>query len=143
MPRPRVQFCHLMGHDTFQVGRTKGGQIEDMRFSAEYVKSVEQRMQAEVEVLKYRQQLEREKVQASIAVTQAQGRADSVIAEAKAQADAIRLRGEAEADAIKARATALGQNPGLVALVQAEKWNGTLPTHMIPGAAVPMLQLGR
>ena len=70
--------------------------------------------------------------------------------EAQAEADAIRLRGDAEATnikvigeaqaaAIEARARALGQNPNLVSLVQAERWNGVLPTSMIPGAAVPMI----
>jgi regulator of protease activity HflC (stomatin/prohibitin superfamily) len=118
-------------------------QIENIEFSAEYIKSVEARMQAEVEVQKLKQNLEREKVQAEIAVTQATGRANSIRAEAQAQADAIRLRGEAEATAIRARGTALGDNPHLVALVQAEKWNGVLPVTMIPGGSVPMLALGK
>lgn len=118
-------------------------QIENIEFSGDYIKSVEQRMQAEVEVQKLRQNLEREKVQADIAVTQANGRANSVRAEAQARADAIRLTGDAEAYAIQARGKALGDNPNLVALTQAEKWNGVLPATMIPGGSVPMLALGR
>lgn len=118
-------------------------QIEDIQFSGEYIKSVEQRMQAEVEVLRLRQNLEREKVQADIAVTQATGRANSIRTEAQAQADAITLRGNAEATAIRARGAALGDNPNLVALTQAERWNGTLPTTMIPGSAVPMLAMSK
>ncbi|HYT41711.1 MAG TPA: prohibitin family protein [Methylomirabilota bacterium] len=117
-------------------------QVEDVAFSGEYIKSVEARMMAEVEVQKLRQNLEREKVQAEIAVTQATGRANSVRAEAQAQADAITLRGNAEATAIAARGKALGDNPHLVSLVQAEKWNGTLPTTMLPGGAVPFVSLG-
>jgi regulator of protease activity HflC (stomatin/prohibitin superfamily) len=118
-------------------------QIENIDFSPDYLKSVEQRMQAEVEVQRYRQNLEREKVQADIAVTQANGRANSVRAEAQAQADAIRLRGEAEATAIRARGAALGDNPRLVDLVQAEKWDGKLPVTMVPGGSVPMIGLTR
>lgn len=38
---------------------------------------------------------------------------------------------------------ALGDNPHLVALVQAEKWNGVLPVTMLPGGAVPMISLGK
>src|SRR5262249_7328132 len=72
-------------------------QIEDIAFSQEYIKSVEQRMQAEVEVQRLRQNLEREKVQAEIVVTQATARANAVRAEAQAAADAIRLKGDAEA----------------------------------------------
>ncbi len=120
----------------------ESAQIEDISFSADYIKSVEARMQAEVEVQKYRQQLEREKIQAEIAVTQAQGRANSVRAEAQAQADAIKLKGEAEAQAIAARGKALQDNPKLVELVQAERWDGKLPATMIPGGSVPMIAIG-
>lgn len=118
-------------------------QIEDISFSPEYIKSVEQRMTAEVEVQRYRQQLEREKVQADIVETKANGQANAVRAQAKAEADAIKLRGEAEALAIAARGKALADNPALVALVQAEKWDGKLPVTMIPGGAVPMLNVGK
>jgi regulator of protease activity HflC (stomatin/prohibitin superfamily) len=116
-------------------------QLENIEFSQVYLHSIEQRMLAEVEVQKLQQNAEREKVQAQITVTQAQAKANAVRAEAQANAEAITLRGNAEATAIEARAKALGQNPGLVALVQAEKWNGVLPTSMIPGGAVPMLAL--
>ena len=71
-------------------------QIEDIAFSADYIKSVEQRMQAEVEVQRLQQNLAREKVQAEIVVTQAKAKADAVRADAQAQADAIRFRGEAD-----------------------------------------------
>jgi regulator of protease activity HflC (stomatin/prohibitin superfamily) len=140
-------------------------QIEDIAFSPDYIKSVEQRMQAEVEVQRYRQQLEREKVQAEIFVTQAKAKADAVRAEAQAAADAIRLRGLADGDAIKARGTgeaasiqargaaeatairakgdALGQNAHLVTLMQAERWDGKLPVTMVPGGSVPMLGIGQ
>lgn len=119
----------------------ESAQIEDISFSGEYIKSVESRMQAEVEVLRLRQNLEREKVQADIAVTQATGRANSVRAEAQAAADATVLKGNAEATAIHARGDALAKNPGLVSLVQAEKWDGKLPATMIPGSAVPFISV--
>jgi regulator of protease activity HflC (stomatin/prohibitin superfamily) len=92
-------------------------------------------------VQRRQQQLEQEKIAANIAVTQAQGRADSQIAEATANAEATRIQGEATADAIRARGAALRDNPALVQLTQAERWNGVLPTTMLPGGAVPMLNL--
>lgn len=116
-------------------------QLENIDFSAAYVTSIEQRMLAEVEVQRLEQNAQREKVQAQITVTQAQAIADSVVAKAKAEADAIRLRGNAEATAIQARGDALAKNPGLVNLVQAERWDGKLPTSMIPGGALPMVSL--
>lgn len=114
-------------------------QVENIDFSDAYERSVEERMKAEVEVQTQKQTLEKEKINAEIAVTQARGRAESRIAQAQAEAEAIRLRGEAEAEAIKARAAALAQNQNLVELVKAEKWNGQLPTTMLPNGTVPFL----
>jgi len=116
-------------------------QIENLDFSNEYEKSIEQRMLAEVEVQRLRQNAEREKVQAEIVVTKATAEANAVRQRAQAEADAIKLRGEAEASAIRARGAALGDNPNLIGLVQAEKWDGRLPVTMLPGGAVPMLNL--
>lgn len=118
-------------------------QLENIEFSQAYLHSIEQRMLAEVEVQKLRQNAEREKVQAQIVVTQANAQADATRAKAQAEADAITLRGNAEATAINARGKALGDNPHLVTLVQAERWNGVLPVTMIPGGAVPMLTLSK
>lgn len=118
-------------------------QIENIDFSKAYEQSIEQRMLAEVEVQRMRQNADREKVQAEITLTQANARANAVRAQAQAEADAIRFRGEAEASAIRARGAALGDNPHLVSLVQAERWNGVLPTTMVPGAALPMLSINR
>ena len=119
----------------------EGVQVEDIEFSNQYIQAIEARMQAEVQVQQQKQQLAQEQIKAQIAVTQAQGRANSVIAEAKANADAIRLRGNAEADAIAARAKALSDNPAIIQLTQAEKWNGVLPTTMVPGSTVPFLNV--
>lgn len=105
-------------------------QVENIDFSDAYEKSIEQRMLAEVEVQKVQQNAEREKVQAEILVIQA-----------KAEADAKKLQGDAEAHAINARGKALRDNPALIELVQAEKWNGVLPTTMVPGSAVPFINV--
>lgn len=116
-------------------------QIENIDFSDAYEASIEQRMLAEVEVQKTRQNSEREKVTAEITVTQAKAQADSQLAVAKAQAEATRLAGEAEADAIRAKGAALRDNPQLVDLVQAERWDGVLPTTMVPGGATPFVSV--
>lgn len=118
-----------------------GVQIENIDFSDAYEQSIEQRMQAEVEVQKLRQNAEREKVQAQITVTKAQAEADATRARAEADGAATRIRGDAEASAIKARGEALRQNPEIIALTQAEKWNGQLPTTMVPGSTVPFISV--
>lgn len=114
-------------------------QLENIDFSEAYEQSIENRMLAEVEVQKLRQNAEREKVQAEITVTQANARASAIRAEAEAQAEATRLAGQAEADAIRAKGAALRDNPELINLTSAERWNGELPTTMVPGAAVPFI----
>lgn len=116
-------------------------QIENIDFSDAYENSIEQRMLAEVEVEKIKQNAEREKVQAEIAVIQAQAKADARLAQAAAEAEAIRLQGDAEADAIQARGQALRDNPALIELVQAERWDGTLPTTMVPQGALPFVNV--
>lgn len=116
-------------------------QIENIDFSDAYEQSIEARMLAEVEVQKLRQNAEREKVQAQITVTRAGATADATRAAAEADAASIRLRGDAEAAAIRARGDALRENPNLIGLVQAEKWNGALPTTMVPNSGVPFLKV--
>ncbi|NMH66936.1 SPFH domain-containing protein [Shewanella salipaludis] len=114
-------------------------QIENIDFSNAYEKSVEDRMRAEVEVQTQLQNLEKERVSAQIAVTQAQAQADSQLARAKAEAESIRIKGIAEASAIKSRAEALAQNQNLVELTKAEKWDGKLPTTMLPTGTLPFI----
>ncbi|WP_348642869.1 prohibitin family protein [Mesorhizobium sp. B2-8-9] len=118
-------------------------QIENIDFSDAYEQAVEARMTAQVEVQKQEQTLQQEKIKADIAVTQAKGRADSVKAEADAEAYKVKAEGEAQAEAIQARAAALGSNPTLVELTKAERWDGKLPTSMLPSGTVPFLEVGR
>lgn len=119
-----------------------GVQLENIDFSDAYEASIEQRMLAEVEVQRVQQNAERERVQAEIRVIQATAEAEARVAQATAEAEAITLTGEAEASAIRARGAALRDNPSLVELVQAERWNGVLPTTMVPGQTVPFLNVG-
>lgn len=114
-------------------------QIEDIDFSRAYEQSVEDRMKAEVEVQTQKQNLEKEKITAEIAVTKAQAIADSTLAQAKAEAEAVILKGEAEAKAITAKTKALQANSALVELTKAEKWDGKLPSTVLPNSALPFI----
>lgn len=118
-----------------------GVQVYDIKFSQAYEHAVEERMKAEVEVAKVSQNLERERKTAEITVVQAKAEAESNLAKAKAAAEAVRIRGEAEAAAIRARAAALQSNPFLVQLTVAEKWDGKLPSTMVPNGTLPFLDL--
>ncbi len=114
-------------------------QVENIDFSDAYEQAIAARMKAEVEVKTREQNLAMEQIQASINVTKAQAVADSNLAIAKAEAASITLRGNAEAGAIKVRAAALESNANLVELTKAERWDGKLPTTMLPNGTVPFL----
>jgi regulator of protease activity HflC (stomatin/prohibitin superfamily) len=120
-----------------------GVQIENIDFSDDYERSIALRMKAEVEVKTREQMLATEQVEAQIVVTRAQADADSRVAQAKADAEATRLRGEAEADAIKAKTQALSSNPALIELTKAERWDGKLPTTMLPNSTLPFIDAGK
>ena len=116
-------------------------QIENIDFSDEYERSVEERMKAEVEVQRVRQNLEREKLSADMVRTKAKGEADARVMAAESEARAISLRGAAEAEAIKAKSAALSENPAYVKLIEAERWDGALPKTIIPTATMPILDV--
>jgi len=109
-------------------------QIEDITFSNQYETAVELRMQAVVK----QQQAEADKQKRII---DADASAYEVKAAADAKAHQIEIQGKAEAGAIQARGDALRNNPGLPTLVAAEKWNGVLPTTMVPGNTVPFVNV--
>lgn len=61
-------------------------------------------------------------------VATAKARSDAKIAEAQGTAEALRIEGEA-----------LKENSNIATLRAIEKWDGTLPTTMVPGQAVPFI----
>ncbi len=109
-------------------------QVEDVSFSDVYETAVENRMKSIV--LQYQAEAEKQK-----RITNADAAAYEVKAAADAQAHAIEVQGAAQAQAIHARADALKDNPNLVTLTAAEKWNGVLPTTMVPGGSTPFVQI--
>ena len=66
-------------------------QIENIDFCEAYEQSIEQRMLAEVEVQRIRQNAEREKIAAEIIVTRATAEANAVRQRALAESEAITL----------------------------------------------------
>ena len=109
-------------------------QIQEISFTPEYEKAVSDKQRAEVQVLTARQN-------AQAAIAQAEGEKQSAILQAQGEAEARRLRGEAEASAIAAKGKALADNPALVQLISAERWNGELPTSMVPQGALPFINV--
>ncbi len=107
--------------------------ITDFNFSAEFNRAIEDKVRAEQEAL----QAINEKLRR---VTQAEAAAAERTLAADAEAYQIEVASTARADAIRREAEALKDNPALIQLRIAEKWNGQLP-QVTGGGAIPLLDL--
>jgi regulator of protease activity HflC (stomatin/prohibitin superfamily) len=117
-------------------------QIANIDFSDTYEAAAESAATAQAQVVKARQELAKIEVDAQQKVAQANAEATAIKVTADANAYSVEVAGKATASAIKARGDALKDNPDLVHLITAEKWNGALPATMIPGGTIPFLNVG-
>lgn len=99
--------------------------IIDFSFSDEYEKAVEAKQVAQQAALKAQNDLTRIKTEA-----------EQRIATAKAEAEAIKLQSEAANNDKYVNLKALEVQKAAI-----EKWNGVLPTQMIPGGSLPFINL--
>jgi regulator of protease activity HflC (stomatin/prohibitin superfamily) len=99
--------------------------IIDFSFSDEYEKAVEAKQVAQQAALKAQNDLTRIKTEA-----------EQRIATAKAEAEAIKLQSEAANNDKYVNLKALEVQKTAI-----EKWNGVLPTQMIPNASLPFINL--
>jgi regulator of protease activity HflC (stomatin/prohibitin superfamily) len=107
--------------------------ITDFNFSTEFNRAIEEKVRAEQEALKAKnEKLKR--------VTQAEAAAAEKTLAADAMAYEIEVQSKARADAIEREAKALKDNPQLIQLRIAEKWNGVLP-RFTGSDAIPLLSI--
>jgi regulator of protease activity HflC (stomatin/prohibitin superfamily) len=107
--------------------------ITDFDFSAEFNRAIEEKVRAEQEALKAKNEKLRQ-------VTQAEAQAEEQKLIADAAAYEIEVQSKARADAIRRESEALAGNPQLIQLRIAEKWNGQLP-RFSGGEAIPLISL--
>lgn len=107
--------------------------ITDFDFSEEFNRAIELKVKAEQEAL----QAKNEKIRR---VTQAEAAAEEKKLAAGAQAFQIEVASKARAEAIEREAKALKNNPQIIQLRIAEKWDGNLPKFS-GGNAVPLLDV--
>lgn len=107
--------------------------ITDFEFSEEFNKAIELKVRAEQEAL----QAKNEKIRR---VTQAEASAAEVRLAAEAEAYEIEVASKARADAIAREAKALKNNPQLIRLRIAERWDGVLP-KFTGSEAIPLLNI--
>jgi regulator of protease activity HflC (stomatin/prohibitin superfamily) len=107
--------------------------ITDFDFSAEFNRAIEEKVRAEQEALKAKnEKLKR--------VTQAEAAAAERTLAADAEAYQIEVASKARAEAIRREAEALKDNPALIQLRIAEQWDGRLP-QVSGGGALPLLNI--
>lgn len=100
--------------------------ITDFDFSKEFSEAIESKQIAEQQALKAKRDLDRVRIEA-----------DQKVATARAEAESLRMQKEAitpmmlQLRGIEVQAKAI------------EKWNGELPQQMIPGSAVPFIDLNK
>lgn len=99
--------------------------IIDFDFSNEFNRAIELKVTAEQQALKAKNDLERIKMEA-----------EQRIAQAKAEAEAIKLQSDAANNEKYVSLKALE-----VEMEAIKKWDGKLPTQMIPNSSVPFLNL--
>lgn len=118
-------------------------QVENIDFSDAYEGAVEAAAKAKADIERSKSELLRVEQEAQQKVKQAQAEAEAKKLQADADAYATSAAGKATAEAIRERGAALRDNPQLVDLVAAERWNGQLPTSMIPGSTVPFINVNK
>ena len=106
--------------------------IMDFNFSESFNQAIESKVTAEQEAQKAKNNLSRIEFEGKQLVVQATAQKEAAIAKAQAEAESIRIQSEA-----------IKQNWGqeYVELKRIEKWDGKLPTQMIPNSTVPFLNV--
>ncbi len=102
--------------------------IGSIRWPEEIVNSINMKVQS----IQKTQQRENE-------VAQSRAEAEKAIAEARGVAESRLVIARAEAEAIELRGKALRANPEIIRLNEVERWDGKLPTTMIPNASIPVI----
>ena len=116
-------------------------QIENIELPVKYLTSIETKQTEKNLAAAEEHKLARQNLEAQRDVNTAKAKADGIKLVAIAEAEAIKIKGLAEAEAITAKAKALGNNPLIVKLTEAQNWDGKLPTTILGGENMPILDM--
>lgn len=101
--------------------------IVEFKFSSNFNNAIEAKVKAEQDALREKNNLERFKFEAEQKIVAAQAEAEKI----KIEAEALRFNGDEIIRKIEAEAY----------LEAVKRWNGVLPTQMIPGQTVPFINI--
>jgi regulator of protease activity HflC (stomatin/prohibitin superfamily) len=116
-------------------------QIENIKLPAKYLTSIETKQTEKNLADAEKHKLARQNLEAQRGVNTAKAKADGIKLVAIAEAESIRIKGLAEAEAITAKAKALGDNPLIVKLTEAQNWDGKLPETILGTGNMPILDM--
>lgn len=116
-------------------------QISTIAYSQTFIASVEAAVKAKNDAIAAENTVNRIRFEGEQAKVKAEAQAIAAVTAAEAEKKVRLLQADADAYAISTRGEALRKNPALVEMTIAEKWDGKLPQQMVPGGAVPLLNL--
>jgi regulator of protease activity HflC (stomatin/prohibitin superfamily) len=112
-----------------------------IKFNEAYNHAAEESAIARITVNTETQNLERDTIKAKQVVIKAQADGESAIIKTSSEAKGIEAKGAAEAKVISLKAAAMKENPDYPKMIAAEKWDGKMPQTMVPGQAIPFIEL--
>jgi regulator of protease activity HflC (stomatin/prohibitin superfamily) len=112
-----------------------------IRFNDSFNTAAEKSAIARTEVNTATQNLDKAKKDAESAEARATGEANADFIKKQKEAEGILAIGEAEVKVMEQKSKVIQENISLVHLITAEKWDGQLPTTMIPGQSTPLIHL--
>ena len=115
--------------------------IENISLPSKYIESIETKQTEKNLADAENHKLERQRLKALQKVNTADAEAQGIIMIANAEASSIKLKGEAEAFAISAKSKALKNNPLIVKLTEAQRWDGSLPKTIMGDSATPIIDM--
>lgn len=116
-------------------------QVEDINLPEKYIRSIEIKQTEKNLADAEKHKLARQKLEAMREVNTADARAQGILKVARAEAEAVKIKGQAEAEAIDAKGKALRNNPLVVKLTEAQRWNGQLPKTILGKGGLPILDM--
>lgn len=109
----------------------------NFEFSRAYAQAIEAKQVAQQQALQAQYTLQQTRISSQQQVVEAKAQADAAIATAQGQAQALLVTSQAQAKANSALSQSL--TPALLQQKALDRWNGTLPTYLSPGAPLPFI----
>lgn len=125
--RKQVKEIGIMVERVYWVG--------DLRLPPAVTASINAKIQATQISMQRENEVKTAEAQAAIEVAQAKGQAEAKLTNARAEAESLRIQNEA----LKQSQDILELRRIEVSKLATEKWNGQLPTTMVPGSALPFI----